>query len=72
MKKFVKINTATEKILEAAMEKFQLSARSYDRIKKLGRTIADVENEVEIKEQHIIEAIQYRNLDRSSWGQYKN
>ena len=54
------------------MEKFQLSARSYDRIKKLGRTIADVENEVEIKEQHIIEAIQYRNLDRSSWGQYKN
>ena len=72
LKKFVKINTATEKILEAAMEKFQLSARSYDRIKKLGRTIADVENEVEIKEQHIIEAIQYRNLDRSSWGQYKN
>ena len=72
LKKYIKLNPPIEKIIEVAMEKFQLSARSYDRIKKLSRTIADLENTVEIKEHHVIEAIQYRNLDRSNWGQFKN
>ena len=72
LKKYVKITPSGEQLLEAAMEKFQLSARAYDRIRKLSRTIADLEACSTIKEQHISEAIQYRNLDRSSWGQFKN
>ncbi len=72
LKKYVKITPSGEQLLEAAMEKFQLSARAYDRIRKLSRTIADLEASSTIKEQHISEAIQYRNLDRSTWGQFKN
>ena len=72
LKKYGEITPSAENILEVAMEKFQLSARAYDRIRKLSRTIADLEASCIIKEQHISEAIQYRNLDRSTWGQFKN
>ena len=72
LKKWGILSPAAEKLLALAMEKFQFSARAYDRIRKLGRTIADLEANTTIKEEHISEAIQYRNLDRSTWGQFKN
>ena len=72
LKKWGLVSPAAEKLLALAMEKFQFSARAYDRIRKLGRTIADLEANTTIKEEHISEAIQYRNLDRSTWGQFKN
>lgn len=57
------------KVLKNAMSKLDLSARAYDRILKVARTIADYEGVEKITSTHIAEAISYRNLDRSSWGQ---
>ena len=56
-------------MLRTAMDKFNMSARAYDRILKVARTIADLDKSPEVKSHHIAEAIGYRNLDRSNWGQ---
>ena len=55
-------------VLRTAMTRYDMSARAYDRILKVARTIADLEGSAEIQPHHMSEAVSYRNLDRSSWG----
>lgn len=71
LKTYCAISVKGESLLKAAMQQFQLSARAFDRILKVSRTIADLDNQSNILPIHISEAIQYRNFDRSNWGQYK-
>lgn len=69
LRKFCKVNEAGNAILKKAMDNLGLSARAYDRIIKVARTIADLENCDFIETAHIAEAIQFRSLDRESWGE---
>lgn len=68
LKEICIINTASQNLLKIAMEKLNLSARAYDRILKVSRTIADLAGSVDIKAEHLAEAIQYRSLDRQGWA----
>ena len=65
--KYCQIDEAGDKLLKTATEKLGLSARAYDRIRKVARTIADLEGEEKILTHHLSEAIQYRSLDRQLW-----
>jgi magnesium chelatase family protein len=62
------VDEAGRKLLKIAIERLSLSARAYDRILKVARTIADMERSKMIENHHLAEAIQYRNLDRETWG----
>lgn len=68
MKQFCKIDENGMNLLKNAMAKFGLSARAYDRIIKVSRTIADLAGEEDILPMHLAEAINYRSLDRDTWG----
>jgi len=67
-REFCELSQASNALLKGAMNKLKLSARAYDRILKVARTISDLAGSEEIKTEHLAEAIQYRSLDRESWG----
>ncbi len=64
---YCKLNESSKQLLKTAMERLNLSARAYDRILKVARTIADLEGKKDVSGDHISEAIQYRSLDREGW-----
>lgn len=68
MKEICYVGSVGSTLLKNAMEKLNLSARAYDRILKVSRTIADLEGSDGVKPEHLAEAINYRTLDREGWG----
>lgn len=68
IRKVCQLDRTGEQLLKNAMEKLNLSARAYDRILKVSRTIADLHAAPSIKNEHLAEAIQYRSLDREGWA----
>jgi len=68
VRKVCNISEAGTKLLKSAMERLGLSARAYDRILKVARTIADLDNSEDVELEHLAEAINYRSLDRDGWA----
>ena len=68
LRRFAPLDKQCTELLERAMSQLNLSARAYDRIIKVARTIADLDGKANIEPQHISEAINYRSLDRENWG----
>lgn len=67
IREYCQLDEPSKMLLKNAMERLNLSARAYDRILKVARTIADLEKSQEVNGDHIAEAIQYRSLDREGW-----
>ena len=67
IRKYCSIDDQSQSLLKTAIERFGLSARAYDKVLKVARTISDLENSENIKVQHVAEAIQYRSLDKNVW-----
>jgi len=67
IRRYCRIDSESETMLERAMARLGLSARAYDRILKVSRTIADLEDTDEIQSAHVAEAVHYRSLDRTYW-----
>ncbi len=68
MRRYCKVGRASQELLRTAITQLGLSARAYDRILKVGRTIADLAGDETIEVEHISEAVQYRSLDRQFWA----
>jgi magnesium chelatase family protein len=68
IRKYVQLDEAGHELIKNAMDKLGLSARAYDRILKVARTIADLDNDQQVQAHHLSEAIHYRSLDRENWG----
>jgi magnesium chelatase family protein len=68
LRKWCVLNDSCTGLLKTAMERLSLSARAYDRILKVARTIADLDGKKQIETSHLAEAIQLRSLDRSNWA----
>ncbi|MCX7696411.1 MAG: YifB family Mg chelatase-like AAA ATPase [Bacteroidales bacterium] len=68
LKKYCRIDDTTMELLKKAIQRLHLSARSYDRILRVARTIADLDASIHIQSQHVAEAIMYRTLDKETWG----
>ena len=68
IKKYCKLSASSEKIMAQAFNKFKFSARTFNKILKVSRTIADLAGEKNIKDNHILEAIGYRTINNDYWG----
>ena len=69
MKKYVKLSPEVEKIAKMAFNKYNFSVRSFNKIIKMARTIADLDQSIEIEQKHLLEAVRYRTLDGKYWGE---
>jgi magnesium chelatase family protein len=67
IKKYCSLDSQAEDLLHQAMTELNISARGYNKILKVGRTIADLDHSNTVRLEHISEAVQYRNLDRDLW-----
>ena len=68
LREYAQPDAAGMALLRNAMSRLNLSARAYDRILKVARTIADLEDAPHVQSHHLAEAISYRNLDRENWA----
>lgn len=68
IKKYCKLSNSSERIMKLAFEKYKFSARTYNKILKVSRTIADLDNSNNIQDIHLLEAIRYRSLNNKYWG----
>jgi magnesium chelatase family protein len=68
IRKHCVIDSGSKAMLESTMTRLGLSARAYDRILKVSRTLADLDGKEAIEQKHVSEAIQYRTLDRNFWA----
>ena len=68
IRRYCRIDESGQQLMKSAMERLDLSARAYDRILKVARTIADLDASEEVRTEHLSEAINYRSMDRASWG----
>ena len=67
-RQFCTLTAGASALLEKAFEKLGLSARAYDKVLRVARTIADLAGSDEITQEHLAEAVQYRSLDRKFWS----